>query len=472
MANEPSAVSQSQVINDSKAKKPALISALTAKLAVCTDFVKRSAVRCKDFFSKIIQFICTAVRMFASEVKCFASVAWGYIKVVCPKLASFVSKLFGKKKNENTEPSQQTPAGDDLPTPDNNARGKRFVLSLVSISLALLTLASSVLLGVTALADDGRISVTLNCDGAETTYTVREMSVSELLELTGTELDPEDTVSAELTSALTDGQTVVVTRAVPVVVIAKDQVHVIKLADGTVSDALKAANIDYSQEDEISYLPFDDIQPGMVINYANVEIAYNTTYRTLEHEEIVQEDPNWYEGNQEVLVEGSDGKKQITQRVIIRDGKEISRRVVDQVVLTPAVDRVLRVGTKIRLQTSLRAEWRRWRAAPTPDMIKEVMYVECTAYTHTGNQTAMGTWPCLGTMAVNPRRIPYYSKIYVPGYGYGTALDTGGFRFLEGGMFNLIDLFMDTAEECFRWGRKRNYKVYVLQDWVYVPRHP
>ncbi|MDO4567329.1 MAG: G5 domain-containing protein [Clostridia bacterium] len=436
-----------------------------AKLAEAKEIITRAKEKLSSAWTAARGFVCAAAAAFAEDVRQLCS----FVKRTALALGN---KAFPKNGDEAAAPAEETAA----PAPDgggyNRNKLKRIGLCALSVTLALLTLVSGASLAYAASLDDERIVVTLEADGATSTYRVHAMTVAEFLNYTQTALSDEDELSAELTSKLTDGQVLTVKRAVPLVVTAKDEVHVIKLVDGTVSDALRAAEIYCDADDELSHMPFEDIAPGMVINYSDVEITYNTSYTTLEFEEIVQEDPNWYEGNSEVIREGSAGSKQITQRIIIRDGKEVSRRVVDQVVLTPAVDRILRVGTRIRLQTSLRGEWRRWRAAPTEDMIKEVMYVQVTAYTHTGNTTAMGTWPCLGTMAVNPRRIPYYSKIYVPGYGYGTALDTGGFRWLEDGMINLIDLFMDTEEECVQWGRKRNYKVYILEDWVYVPRHP
>lgn len=75
--------------------------------------------------------------------------------------------------------------------------------------------------------------------------------------------------------------------------------------------------------------------------------------------------------------------------------------------------------------------------------------MEATAYTHTGNQTFTGTWPKVGTVAVDPEVIPLGSKGYVVGYGPITAEDTG--RLIKG---NIIDLFMETEEECWQWGRK------------------
>lgn len=75
--------------------------------------------------------------------------------------------------------------------------------------------------------------------------------------------------------------------------------------------------------------------------------------------------------------------------------------------------------------------------------------VEATAYLWTGNKTATGTWPRRGTIAVDPKVIPLGTILYIPGYGYGKAEDTGGR--IKG---NTIDLFMGNRTEAINWGRR------------------
>jgi 3D (Asp-Asp-Asp) domain-containing protein len=43
-----------------------------------------------------------------------------------------------------------------------------------------------------------------------------------------------------------------------------------------------------------------------------------------------------------------------------------------------------------------------------------------------GGVTATGTGVYKGIVAVDPRVIPLGTRMYIPGYGYGTAADTGG----------------------------------------------
>lgn len=85
------------------------------------------------------------------------------------------------------------------------------------------------------------------------------------------------------------------------------------------------------------------------------------------------------------------------------------------------------------------------------------MSVQATAYTHTGNTTFTGVYPHVGTVAVDPALIPLGSRLWIEGYGYGIAQDTGGA--IKG---HRIDLFMDTKAECLNWGR-RTVKIYILE---------
>lgn len=97
---------------------------------------------------------------------------------------------------------------------------------------------------------------------------------------------------------------------------------------------------------------------------------------------------------------------------------------------------------------------------------KATYTMEATAYYGHGI-TAMVTKPVrdpngLSTVAVDPKVIPLGSKVYIPGYGHAIAADTGG---VIKGM--KIDLFMNTREECYSFGR-RNVTVHVIaypEEW-------
>ena len=84
------------------------------------------------------------------------------------------------------------------------------------------------------------------------------------------------------------------------------------------------------------------------------------------------------------------------------------------------------------------------------------MPVEVTCYVLRGT-TYTGTQAGPGSVAVDPRVIPLGSRLFVPGYGDGMAVDTG--KDIVG---SHIDIWISDEQTCLNWGVKR--------AWVTVER--
>ena len=81
--------------------------------------------------------------------------------------------------------------------------------------------------------------------------------------------------------------------------------------------------------------------------------------------------------------------------------------------------------------------------------VVRTMKVEASAYTGYST-TSTGQKPVWGTIAVDPKVIPYGTKVYIPQFGRTfIANNTGGA--IKG---NKIDIFMNTKKECYNWGRR------------------
>lgn len=81
-------------------------------------------------------------------------------------------------------------------------------------------------------------------------------------------------------------------------------------------------------------------------------------------------------------------------------------------------------------------------------------YYELTAYTHTGSRMANGEYPYVGACACNS--LDFGTVVYIEGYGTFTVCDRGGMP------DNVIDIFMDTYDECVEFGR-RGADVYIAE---------
>ena len=148
-----------------------------------------------------------------------------------------------------------------------------------------------------------------------------------------------------------------------------------------------------------------------------------------------------------MITEGQEGLISKEYEVTLENGKEVSRVVLNEKKLKDKQDKVVSVGTKAKpIQVASRGS----------ENGKEI-YVTSTAYTASCNgcsgTTATGVNlhanPNAKVIAVDPRVIPLGSKVYVEGYGYAIASDTGGA--IKG---NKIDVFFPSKSDAYRWGRK------------------
>jgi 3D (Asp-Asp-Asp) domain-containing protein len=106
--------------------------------------------------------------------------------------------------------------------------------------------------------------------------------------------------------------------------------------------------------------------------------------------------------------------------VTYENGAAVGRVLLSETVVEPD-DRIIAQGTAVVAAAV---------AAPTGDPgCPATLRVWATWYTAAsagGGNTATGTVVRKGTVAVDPRVIPLGTRMYIPGYGYGVAEDTGG----------------------------------------------
>ena len=99
-----------------------------------------------------------------------------------------------------------------------------------------------------------------------------------------------------------------------------------------------------------------------------------------------------------------------------------------------------------------------------PVKYKKKIVGKATAYC-TGTITSTGRKAQPGVVAVDPREIPYGTKLYIVSsdnqfvYGYAIAGDTGGFIYNSD---TVVDLYIRGYSEARRFGR-RTVEVYVLE---------
>ena len=162
-------------------------------------------------------------------------------------------------------------------------------------------------------------------------------------------------------------------------------------------------------------------------------------------------------GALEKVQHGLTGEIRREYLTIIKDGKVTEDRLIGETVTEPR-PAIFHMGKPSNRGIK--------NATYTRD---KVVTMESTAYTpdagrrHPTFITFTGTKAEYGAIAVDPRVIPLGTLMYVEGYGFGIAEDTGSA--IKG---NIIDVCIEGRKKALRWGRK-DVKVHLFLDEVRVP---
>ena len=216
--------------------------------------------------------------------------------------------------------------------------------------------------------------------------------------------------------------------------------------------------------------PTQRAEPTVPPTTPQIEIREEECFAGIGYSSIYCEDPSLPKGKLEVLFFGQLGKARQTCLVTYENGVQTEKEVLQETVLEAPVNQIVAVGTGENIGKE--------RAFPLLGencIITETGQVleyshqgqfKATAYTSgiadVGYITATGTKARVGAIAVDPKVIPYGTKMFIVTedgqyvYGEATAEDCGGL--IKG---NRIDLFFDTVEECYAFGA-RMCQVYFL----------
>ncbi|MBP1759636.1 MAG: hypothetical protein H6Q63_553 [Firmicutes bacterium] len=207
-----------------------------------------------------------------------------------------------------------------------------------------------------------------------------------------------------------------------------------------------------SQDDQVIPSSEPETEVTSKIEVVDREIPFATEY--IESDELPP-------GTSQIQRKGEKGIRREVVKTFEVDGQPVDQQVQSFFVIkTPETEVIIRntkpiAKKKVTIQNS-KPESTNADADLSKLNILKTLSVEATAYTYTGSNTATGVKPREGLIAVDPKVIAMGSKVYVEGYGYAIAADTGGD--IRG---NRIDVFFSTLRQCIDWGRK-SVRIHVL----------
>ena len=303
-------------------------------------------------------------------------------------------------------------------------------------------------------------------------------TVGEAIEKAGLKLKDGDEANYGSDFGITENTTIRIMRGFRVTLIADGKTRKVNFSGGTVKAFLKKAGVTVSDIDMVEPGLNEKLEKSSTVTVKRVRYEHKEVKSTVEYTTKVEYDDSKYEDEAKVRIKGKNGKKTDTVRKIYVDGEYLRSEVINTVITKKPVTKIVVRGSKPRpggylggyvtgkrvfseLEPPFKIEL---DENNRPIKYKKIITGKATAYC-TGTTCSTGVRAMPGRVAVDPREIPYGTKMYIVSsdgrwhYGYCTASDTGGFIYNSN---TVVDLYMRAYTDCGKFGR-RNVDIYILE---------
>lgn len=334
--------------------------------------------------------------------------------------------------------------------------------------------------------------VNIDIDGKTQEVWTTEATVNDVLKTAGIEIKTHDEIEPALATKITDNQPIAIAKAFPVTVKDGGKESTVWSTKTTVRKFLTDQNIRLANLDKVEGDSKAELTASnAVVKIARVEKVTDLVEESADFKTKRKTDMTMLKGEEKVVTNGKKGKLQKKFEITKKNGKIVSREFVGKTMVEEPTHKVVHVGAKApkvvvataapakataKTATKATASAPAKAAAPAKEQVAvsrgnsgepsggREFYANASAYTAYCNGcsgiTATGVNlranPGMKLIAVDPSVIPLGSKVWVEGYGYAIAGDTGGA--IKG---NRIDLHMPTKEAAYSFGR-RQVKIKVI----------
>jgi 3D (Asp-Asp-Asp) domain-containing protein len=265
----------------------------------------------------------------------------------------------------------------------------------------------------------------------------------------GVKLGRHDRLSRRLGSAVTAPLTI--WRGIRVTVVTEHHRYRTWTTRYRVGTILQALHVRLSPLDLTDPGTKSPVVAGGIIRVIRRQYATERMTEPLRFTTQYRPDPNLFVGDRQELEPGRNGARVVVRRTLLADGQPVATTIVTDRVSQPAEPRIIAYGTQDTVN----------RGSGVVYFSREINMI-ATAYwpdpAWSNGITALGIPARYGVVAVDPAVIPLGTKLYIPGYGFAIAADTGGAI-----VGNRIDLCYNTG-----W-QAQDYGVQAVQVFVVAP---
>lgn len=302
-----------------------------------------------------------------------------------------------------------------------------------------------------------RKTITVIIDDKRKEIVTYKDTVGAVLEDNEISLNPKDKIEPKVDSEIKDKDTITIKKAVNIKIAVDGKNISVQSVEDDVASLLKEEGITLNDKDKVTPDIKSNLCEGMEVAVTRVETKNFTESIPIAYKEVVKRDNTLPNTTKKVAQEGKKGEKQITTSVVYENGVEVARKVIKEVVAKKPIDKITIVGTLPVVPVS---------RGGSSMAYGKVLKVRSTAYwavngvgkTYTASgRKAVRNPEGYSTIAVDPKVIPYGTRLFVQGYGLAIAADTG--TAIKG---NKIDVYFNTYGEACKWGVKY-VNVYILR---------
>jgi len=334
------------------------------------------------------------------------------------------------------------------------------LLRLLGSTMAGAALTSPEVSPVLTSPQSGYYSFSLHQDGLTTSYSSAARTVGQALADAGVSVDTEDLIFPGSSTEMSPGLHVYVRHTTDVTLVVAGESIELHTFARSVSGLLEEYDISLEQRDDVHPATDEALRDGMRVTVTTLRIGSEFADTPITYRTVYTYDSTIFEGEQLLVQGGADGRLRREFLVTRLNGDKVIEDVVSETLTLP-VERVIAIGTYVP-PTPAPPPPPVAFIAPEPgsDIVcSQTLTVWATWYTAATSGgsgiTATGTPVYKGIIATDPSVIPLGTHVYIPGYGFGIAADTGGAI-----IGNMIDLGYG-PNDVFDW-RTGNVEICVV----------
>jgi uncharacterized protein YabE (DUF348 family) len=264
------------------------------------------------------------------------------------------------------------------------------------------------------------VNFSLQVDGKKIRLQSTASTLGSALWAAGYQLFAADQLTPPPDTPLVPGLVASLTHSRPLTIQTQSGDVTTRSAATTVGEALQEAGLSLQGLDYSLPLPGDPIPSSGRIRLVHVTEQVLVDQSTIPYDTEYQPDSSLDLDTQAVIQAGEYGLNDQRVRVRYEDGVEITRTVDTEWVAHQPQPQIIGYGTNVIMHSTTvdGVTIQYWRALS--------MYATSYHPSEVGDTTASGLPLQKGVAAVDTSLIPFYTNLYIPGYGEAVAADIGG----------------------------------------------